>query len=103
MNYSKLILGFYGLLFAGVVLWAATFFLQLHRDLTTLRAQEAFNQRRLTEAESRLEQQEKYLDQLRHDPALVEHLIRQKMGYSRTQEYIFRFEDNPENSSTHDR
>jgi cell division protein FtsB len=97
VNFSKLILGIYAVLFAGVVLWAVTFFLQLHRDLTTLRVQETANQRKLADAETRLQQQEKYLDQLRHDPALVEKLIREKLHYARAQEYIFRFEDQPDN------
>jgi cell division protein FtsB len=93
VNFGKLILGLYTAIFAGILLWAASFFVQLHRDLTALRAQETANQRRLAEAEARLQQQEKYLDQLRHDPALVERLIRQKLGYAREKEYIFRFEE----------
>ena len=93
MNFSKLILGFYGALFAGVTLWAVTFFVQMHRDITVLRAQESLNQRRLAEAEARLSAQEKYLEQLRHDPLLVEQLIRQKLGYAKGQEFVFRFEE----------
>ena len=93
MNLNKLILGFYGVLFAGVTLWAVTFFVQMHRDITTLRAQEALNQRRLAEAEARLAVQEKYLEQLRHDPVLVEQLIRQKLGYAKGTEFVFRFEE----------
>lgn len=93
MNFSKLILGLYGAAFAAVALWAVSFFVQMHRDFTTLRAQENYNQRRLSEAEAKLQAQEKYLDQLRHDPALVERLIRQKLGYSKPQEFIFRFEE----------
>jgi len=95
VNFGKLILGFYAVLFAGVVLWAVSFFLQLHRDLTTLRVQEAVNQRKLVEAETKLQRQEKYLDQLKNDPALVERLIREKLHYAKSQEYIFRFEDQP--------
>ena len=93
VNYPKLILGFYGALFAGVALWSVAFFVQMERDLTTLRRQEAANQRRLDEAGARLQAQEKYLSQLQHDPALVERLIRQKLGYARNQEFVFRFED----------
>lgn len=92
VNFSKLLLGLYAVLFAAIGLLAATFFVQLHRDLTTLRTQEATNQRRLAEAGARLQAQEKYLDQLRHDPALVERLIRQKLGYVRGQEFVFRFD-----------
>jgi len=93
VNISKLILGVFCALFAAVALWAVTFFVQMHRDFTALRAQEALNQRRLAEAEARLLAQEKYLDQLRHDPVLVERLIREKLGYAKPQEFVFRFEE----------
>ena len=93
MNLSKLILGFYGALFVAVTLWAVTFFVQMHRDITALRAQETLNQRRMAEAEARLATQEKYLEQLRHDPVLVEQLIRQKLGYAKGTEFVFRFEE----------
>jgi cell division protein FtsB len=93
VNYRKLILGFYAALFVAVTLWAGVFFLQMLRDLAALKVQEAANQRRLAEAEVRFQAQETYLDQLRHDPALIERIIRQKLGYARTQEFVFRFEE----------
>jgi cell division protein DivIC len=93
VNFRKMILGFYAALFVAVALWAGVFFLQMQRDLTTLKVQEAANQRRLAEAEARFEVQEKYLDQLRHDPALIERIIRQKLGYAKAQEFVFRFEE----------
>ncbi len=93
MNPSKLLLGFYAALFVGVALCAAVFFVQMERDLKTLRLQEETNQRRLDAAVARLSDQEKYLDQLQHDPALVERIIRQKLGYAKSAEFVFRFED----------
>ncbi len=93
MNPSRLILWFLGAAFVAVTLFAVSFFVQMHRDFTALRAQESHNQRRLTEAEEKLRAQEKYLDQLRHDPALVERLIRQKLGYAKSEEFVFRFDD----------
>ncbi len=95
MNLRNLIIGFYTVLFVGVTLWAVVFFLQIQRELSGMRAQEAANQRRLTEAEAKLKAQQEYLDKLRNDPALVERIIRQKLGYARAQEFIFRFEDEP--------
>jgi cell division protein FtsB len=80
-------------LFAAVAAVAAVFFVQMHRDITALRAQEAANRRRLAEAEARLAEQEKYLDRLRHDPVLVERLIREKLRYARSEEFVFRFEE----------
>jgi cell division protein FtsB len=93
VNIRKLILGVFCALFAAVTLWAVTFFVQMQREITALRTQESINQRRLAEAEARLQAQEKYLEQLRHDPVLVERLIREKLGYSKPQEFVFRFED----------
>jgi cell division protein FtsB len=93
VNLSKVILGIFGVAFAGVTFWGVSFFVQMHRDITALRAQEAHNQRRLADAEAKLAEQEKYLDQLRHDPVLVERLIRQKLGYAKDAEFVFRFED----------
>ena len=93
MNLSKLILGIYAAIFMAITAWAGVFFVQMSRDLAMLKAQETANQRRLTEAEARLKAQEKYLDQLRNDPALIERIIRQKLGYAKAQEFVFRFEE----------
>ena len=93
MNWHKVISGMFVALFLAVAVWAGIFFLQMHRDLSVLRAQEAANQRRLNEAQAKLDSQQKYLDELRHDPEVVEAVIRRKLGYIRGQEFIFRFED----------
>lgn len=93
VNPSKAIQVVFGVIFTAIGLWAATFFVQMHRELKTLRAQETANQRRLAETETKLKQQEKYLDRLKHDPALVEMLIRQKLGYAKGDEFVFRFEE----------
>jgi len=93
VNFSKVIQVIFVVAFAAITLWATTFFVQMHRELKALRAQETANQRRLEEAEARLAQQEKYLDRLKHDPALVEVLIRQKLGYAKGDEFVFRFEE----------
>ena len=93
VNFSKVIQVLFAVVFAAITLWATAFFVQMHRELKALRGQEAANQRRLAEAEARLAQQEKYLDRLKHDPALVEMLIRQKLGYAKGDEFVFRFEE----------
>ena len=93
MNYSKLVQGIFAVLFTAITLWAVAFFVQMHRDLKALQAQQAANQRQLAAAEARLQAQEKYLERLRHDPVLVEQLIRQKLGYAKGEEFVFRFEE----------
>ncbi|MEO6996447.1 MAG: septum formation initiator family protein [Lacunisphaera sp.] len=93
MNFSKLIFGIYSVVFLAVIVWAGGFFLQMHREYVALKVQETANQRRLVEATAKLDSQEKYLDQLRHDPVLVEQLIREKLHFAKEQEFIFRFDD----------
>lgn len=92
-NFSKVIVGAFAVAFVAVTLFAVSFFVQMHRDITALRAQETLNRQRLSDAEAKLKAQEKYLDQLKHDPVLVERLIRQKLLYIRGDEYVFRFEE----------
>ncbi len=94
VNWPKLTSGIFLALFLGITLWAGMFFLQMNQELSAQRAQENANRLRLAAAQERLEKQRKYLDQLQHDPAMVENVIRQKLGYAREDEFLFRFEDN---------
>ena len=94
MNWPKFVSGLFILLFAGIAFCAGVFFLQMHRELSTQRTQEAANEQRRKEAQAKLTEQQKYLDRLQHDPALIESVIRKKLGYVRAGEFVFRFEDN---------
>jgi cell division protein DivIC len=96
VNWSRFISIAFSLLFAAVAGWGALFFLELHRELTALRAQEEVNQRKLVTAQAKLAEQEKYLIRLRNDPALVEQVVRKKLGYVRANEFVFRFEETPQ-------
>lgn len=93
MNWNRLINVSFAILFLVVAAWAGVFFLQMHRELTALKATEASNRRRLAAAEAKLKEQRQYLDRLRHDPELVERVIREKLGYTRPEEFVFRFEN----------
>jgi cell division protein FtsB len=93
VNWNKVITIVFIVLFAAAGLYAGMFFLDLNRELTQLRAQERSYQRKLAEAQAKLEMQEKYLQQLRSDPKIIEQVIRRKLGYVRDNEVIFRFED----------
>lgn len=93
MNWNKIIVTGFILLFAAVTGWAGLFFLQMNRELTSIRLQEEGNRRKLAEAQVKLGEQEKYLARLRSDPKLLEQVIRKKLGYVRSQEFVFRFDD----------
>jgi cell division protein DivIC len=96
MNPSKLVNGFFAVLFTAIALWAVAFFVEMHRELKALQAQEEANRARLAAAEAKLQHQTQYLDRLRNDPALVERIIRQKLGYAKSDEFVFRFEEAPQ-------
>ena len=93
MNWNRLISFLFVALFAGVGVFAGIFFLEMHRELTAVRAEEAAHQRKLAEARELLASQQKYLDRLRNDPALVERVIREKLRYVKPNEFIFRFDE----------
>jgi cell division protein DivIC len=92
VNARRVVILIYTLLFFalsavfGVSLW------QTRAEYLQLRAQEAVSQRRLAEAEQRLQEQQRILARLRTDPAYVERIIRQQLGYAKPDEFIFRFE-----------
>lgn len=93
MNYGKLIDGIFAALFTAITLWAIVYFVELHRTLKTKQTDLQVKQRRLTTDQARLQQQLDYLDRLQHDRVLVEQIIRQKLGYAKGEEFVFRFEE----------
>jgi cell division protein DivIC len=93
LNWNRIISYVFVALFAGVAVFGGIFFLELHRELTAVRAEESAHRRKLAEAQERLSAQQKYLDRLRNDPALVERVIREKLRFVRPDEFIFRFDD----------
>ncbi len=93
MNLRQLILGLYVLLFAGLGIGGGVLFKDAHDEYSQLKQIEDADRRRLAEAQAHLREQERVLDRLRHDPAYVEKMIRIRLGYSKPDEVIFRFED----------
>ncbi|MFA6962058.1 MAG: septum formation initiator family protein [Opitutaceae bacterium] len=92
MPIRQIIVTFYLLLFLSVGAGSAMFFWQTRREYNQLRQVELSTQRHLAEAEEHLREQERILHRLRTDPAFVEMKIRQRLGYARPEEFIFRFE-----------
>lgn len=93
MNLRHLILSLYLLLFAGLGIAGGYLFLDARHEYSRLVQVEDMNRQKLSEAQERLKSQEKVLDRLRNDPAYVDQVIRKKLGYSKPDEDIYRFED----------
>lgn len=92
MTFRRSVVAFYALLFVALTLFAGLFFLRTYGELNGLRSQESENRRRVAELEQRLVEQRRTLERLRTDPAFVERAIRERLGYARPDEVVFRFE-----------
>jgi len=77
----------------GVIVLLAMVLRQTRAEYALVQQQEAQARQRLIEVETRLAEQEIVLDRLRHDPAYVERVIRSRLGYSKPEEFVFRFQD----------
>lgn len=92
MTLRRLIIAFYLLLFLSLAAGSGVFFWQTRREYDRLLTIEAKSRQRLAEAEQKLKEQDRILERLRTDPNYVEMVIRRRLGYSKPDEYIFRFE-----------
>ena len=93
MNPRRLIVTLYVVLFLGLGAGAGALFLDARAEYNQLKQAEASSQRHLAAAQARLAEQERILQRLRTDPDFVEKVIRQRLGYTKPGDYIFRFEN----------
>jgi len=93
VNPRRIFIALFILLLAGLTVAVAAFFYQTREEYVRLRTMNRENHRRLDEAQAQLQKQELILQRLRTDPAYVERVIRAKLGYSKPDEMIFRFEE----------
>jgi len=92
MTLRRSVVAFYALLFVALTLFAGLFFLRTYAEVTALESQERDSRVRLAEMRAHLVHQEGKLERLRTDRAFVERAIREKLGYARPEETIYRFE-----------
>lgn len=92
MTLRRSVVAFYALLFVALTLFAGLFFLRTYGEVASLEAQERESRQRLAELRSHLAHQTDKLERLRTDPVYVERAIREKLGYARPEETVYRFE-----------
>jgi cell division protein DivIC len=90
---NRLFLAACVLVAAGVLTGLAVVLSQTRAEYTRLLDLERQTRHRLAEVETRLAEQELTLERLRTDPAYVESVIRRRLGYSKPDEFVFRFND----------
>lgn len=92
MSPQRFIYAAFAAIFLAFSIAAGVFLMQTYREFQQLKQQGAENRHRLAEAEQRLADQKQFLENLKSDPAFAERVIRERLGYAKTDEVIFRFE-----------
>lgn len=82
----------YLILLFGCGIWAAGLFMEARAEYLELKQTQAAGEARLAAAKARLAEQERILQRLRTDPVYVEKVLRQRLGYAKPGEVIFRFD-----------
>lgn len=87
------------LMMLGVLVVLFVFFssliAQTYREYKHFKEREVRIEQKLTQARKEFEQKEAYLAQLLEDPEFLERVARERLGYSRPDEVLFRFADEP--------
>jgi cell division protein FtsB len=76
-----------------LVIFFSSLMLQTYREYTNFRAREDRIEAKLIQARKEFEQKEAYLARLLEDPEFLERVVRERLGYSRPDELLFRFSD----------
>ena len=83
-----------------IVVCFAVIFLHTYREYKSFKNSEQVYRERLLVARADLQARESYLHLFRNDPGFLERVVRQKLGYARPDEIIFRFDREPAGSTS---
>jgi cell division protein FtsB len=93
MTVNRFFLLVYAAVFLALSVFAGVFFYRTYGEFLNLKTQEVENRHRLADTELRLAEQRDILERLSQDPTFVERMIRDRLGYARPDEVVFRFEN----------
>ena len=91
VNSRRLLVGLYLLLFLGISLGAGTLTLKMRQEYGKQRLTQQALVRQVAELKVKVAAQEKYLARLHTESALLERLLRERLKYSRPNEWVFDF------------
>lgn len=90
---AKAALAFLVFLLLVVVTVMGTALLQVYREYQAFQSNEAALAQELKERNAELHQRQEYLRLVLEDPQFLERVVRDKLGFARANETIYRFED----------
>jgi|TARA_B110000438_G_scaffold138960_1_gene134259 cell division protein FtsB len=91
--FAKCFVGFLFLVFIAVSISFATVLLQTYREYRYMQSREDDMRVELDALRLNQERQEVYLRRMLEDPAFLERIVREKLGYVEADETIFLFEE----------
>ena len=91
---SALVLMLMGMLCA-LVIFLGGLVLKTHREYQNFKARENRIEAKLIQARKEFVQKEAYMARLIDDPEFLERVVRERLGYARPDELLFRFSDEP--------
>ncbi len=91
MNPRQIIASLYFVLFVGIGVGAAVLFADAWGEYKQLKRVETASRQRLAVEETRLQAQQVMLERLRSDPEFVEKTLRERWGFVKAGEVIYRF------------
>ena len=86
-----MLLGMLGVL----VVFFGGLLLNTHREFENFKARQDRIDSKLIQARKEFQQKEAYLNRLLEDPEFLERVVRERLGYSRPDELLFRFSEDP--------
>lgn len=89
---GKVLFYIYLAVFAGLSVFFCIFLQQTYREYTTLKHRQEQYTRQVEQAEQELAYKKHYYENLHNNPEFVERVVRQKLGYAKPGEILFRFE-----------
>lgn len=89
----RVVLGMLGLAFIGVLVLFGFLLSDTWREYNAFEQREAAYRERLADIRAEKAGREAYLRKLLDDPDFRDRVVRERLGYSREDEIIFRFED----------
>lgn len=90
----KIVVALLGVLLLGICISIGLVLFQTNRELQVLREREVAYRQELAEKNDLYQERHAYLKKLLNDPAFFEKVVRERLGYSREDEIIFRFPEN---------
>jgi len=78
-----------------LVIFLGGLVLKTHREYQNFKARENRIEAKLIQARKEFVQKEAYMTRLIDDPEFLERVVRERLGYARPDELLFRFSDEP--------